>query len=120
MNSRNVCIKYLFLMIQFQCCTKIRQATCEETADAYRPDDIRMIVTHPSKSVYDFRLKGISPTSGTEISFASKNYTWALDFNDYISIGDTVVKRKGELIFHIYKKDSEMIFPLECDGEIYK
>jgi hypothetical protein len=110
---------FLILIIFFSNCTKVRQATCEEAADAYRPDTISMIVTEPSKSVYDFSLKGVAPVTGKENYFKSKNYTWALDFNEFISVGDTVVKSAGELNFYIHKKDTILIFPFECQGEIY-
>ncbi|GHB53608.1 hypothetical protein GCM10007390_03020 [Persicitalea jodogahamensis] len=89
-------------------------------ADSYRSDEIKMIITKPARSIYDFRLDGVS-FQNRKVSFiAGGCYSWAFDFNDYISKSDTVIKNKGELKFYIHKKDSILVFPFECDGVIYE
>ncbi len=41
-------------------------------------------------------------------------------YSHLISKGDTIIKKKGELIFSIHKKDTIYNFNWECDGKIYK
>ncbi|WP_373512557.1 hypothetical protein [Persicitalea sp.] len=112
-------MKYLLYMILaiFASVSCLREATCEDIAAAYRPDEISMIVTVPAESAYSFRLKGVS-LENRIVTFVGGNYLWALDFNDHISKGDTVIKKRGELKFFIHKKDSVMVFNLECEGVI--
>ena len=111
----------IFIFILLICgCTQIREASCDEIAEFYRPDSLNMLVTKPSKSIFKFRLEGIYPKTGRNAIFSETNYTWAQDFNKYIQIGDTVVKRQGELQFAIHKKDTVLVFPFECDGKVFK
>lgn len=99
-------------------CVSPREATCEEAADAFRSDSLNIIVFETSGNPYQLFLKGKSPMSGKEVSFQQVNYTWAQWFIDEIEIGDTVVKYEGELKFYIHKKDTVLVFPFQCKGEI--
>jgi len=45
---------------------------------------------------------------------------WWGQYKDYLEKGDTIIKRKGELVFYIHKKDTILQFNWECKGKIYK
>jgi hypothetical protein len=62
-----------------------------------------------------FRIVGINPTTGAREVY-SDGSSWYIDFNDDISVGDTVVKRQDELKFYIHKKDTVLVFPYTCGG----
>lgn len=45
---------------------------------------------------------------------------WWSSYEKYLEKGDTIIKKKGELIFSIHKKDTVLNFNWECEGKIYK
>ena len=45
---------------------------------------------------------------------------WWAQYRDDIEIGDTIIKKKGELVFSIHKKDTMLTFDWECEGKVYK
>ncbi|HLV52091.1 MAG TPA: hypothetical protein VKY44_09070 [Flavobacterium sp.] len=45
---------------------------------------------------------------------------WYRRFINYMEVGDTIIKREGELILYIHKKDTTMIFKPECEGQVYE
>lgn len=104
------------VVIPAQSC--LTEASCEEAAEVVKLDSCNIIVSEFSKNEYKFFLSGINPT-GRPSTFKRINYTWGYWFVDKIAIGDTVVKRKNELRFYIHKKDTIMVFPFKCKGEIY-
>ena len=40
-------------------------------------------------------------------------------FKYLVSIGDTLVKKEGELRVFIHKRDTVLVYHFECDGKIY-
>jgi hypothetical protein len=46
--------------------------------------------------------------------------SWWAQYAKYLEKGDTIIKRKGELIFSIHKKDTVLNFNWECEGKVYK
>ena len=40
-------------------------------------------------------------------------------YKNEIEIGDTIIKRKGELTFNIHKKDTIISHEWECEGKTY-
>jgi hypothetical protein len=45
---------------------------------------------------------------------------WWATYKKHIKIGDTIIKRNGELVFSIHKKDTVLSFNFECEGKVYK
>ncbi|MDN3673040.1 hypothetical protein QWY99_08270 [Flavobacterium branchiarum] len=68
-----------------------------------------------------FNYKGINPLSKEECdcNSASSDRWWA-DYKEHIEIGDTLIKKEGELIFSIHKKDTVLSFNFECGDQVYK
>ncbi|MDR6545639.1 hypothetical protein J2810_001687 [Chryseobacterium rhizosphaerae] len=52
-----------------------------------------------------FRAKGYNPLTKKSCECNHHNRWWS-SYKDEIEAGDTIVKKKGELIFSIHKKDS--------------
>lgn len=71
----------------------------------------------PNTGFYRFNIKGINPTTGQKIEY--KNDGWS-EYNDLISIGDTIIKKKGEVLFSIHKKDTILSLSWQCEGKTYK
>jgi hypothetical protein len=107
---------YFLLILTFNSCMKV---DCDRLAKSMRKDNF-LIVVHdmPNTGSYRFNISGINPITGEKIKCKSSN-GWS-EYNHLISIGDTIIKRKGELIFNIHKKDTVLSIPWECQGKIYK
>jgi hypothetical protein len=97
-----------------------REATCEEAAENVRTDNCNIIVKEIGSPLYQFSIKGLDPETNAIVKFEKINHSWSFQFSDKISLGDTVVKKKGELKFYIHKKDTVLVFPFECKGKIYE
>ncbi|MCE6992285.1 hypothetical protein [Dyadobacter sp. CY323] len=110
----------LVILAQVLSCYNFKEVSCEEAADGVRLDSCNVVVSEFSKNEYKFYLHGIIPGTNTASTFKKTNYTWGYWFVDKIAKGDTVVKKGGELLFYIYKKDTVLVFPFECDGKIYE
>ena len=95
---------------------------CDLWEKAYRDDECLLIVERiPSMSENFFNYEGRHPITKKKCSCKSEtSYRWWGLYEDNISIGDTIIKKKGELVFHIHKKDTILDFAWQCDGKIYK
>ncbi|WP_231128712.1 hypothetical protein [Chryseobacterium vaccae] len=66
----------------------------------------------PTNSVW-FKIKGYDPVTHDLKVSETSNRWWNL-YADEIEIGDTVVKKRGELTFNIHKKDTVIIHKWKC------
>ena len=95
---------------------------CGKLENSYRLTECLLIVSKINNeefSSYTFNVKGISLTTGKDTLYKEDN-RWFGSFYKYINTGDTIIKREGELIFNIHKKDTIMSFNWECEGKVYK
>ncbi|OUL59835.1 hypothetical protein [Flavobacterium sp. AJR] len=116
-------MKYTILFCLSLCifsCGPIRD--CDSTVEYYRVDECLLIVQKiPSDTDSRFDYKGINPVTKKEYDCNSNiSDMWWSNYKKDITIGDTIIKKKGELIFSIHKKDTVMSFNFECEGKIYK
>lgn len=120
MNVRLVIVIFCFILciIVILSCDKV--SSCAELAEGRRDDYCDIIVDDFSTNEYRFYLKGKNALTGEINTFRRINYLWGSRFIDQIEKGDTVVKKKGELIFYIHKRDSVLTFPFKCAGEIFE
>jgi hypothetical protein len=95
---------------------------CDASAEDLKRDECLLIVHKiPSNTDSRFNYKGIHPIAKNECNCnSSRSDRWWVKYKEYIEIGDTIIKRKGELIFSIHKKDSILNFNFDCNGKIYK
>jgi hypothetical protein len=94
---------------------------CQSIATGYKKDECLLIVKSYDK-IKKFHYEGINPENGKECeceSYGASNIWWS-EYKKYIEIGDTIIKRKGSLVFSIHKKDTILNFKYICDGTVYQ
>jgi len=95
---------------------------CDSSAEDRRIDECLLIVKKiPSDTDERFDYGGTNPITKKDCDCNSKRSDlWWAKYKEHIQIGDTIIKKKGELIFSIHKKDTILSFNFECDGKTYK
>lgn len=95
---------------------------CDIVANAYKNDECLLIVKEiPGKRDGKFDYKGIHLFNKNECNCNSQTSDrWWANYKEHIEIGDTIIKKKGELIFNIHKKDTVLSFSFDCNGKIYR
>lgn len=112
---RNIALIFAFLYI-----TSCQQVTCDDRAERLRGKECEIVVQNLPSSGMLFEISGRAISRNVSRRYTDQGEAWYVNFYNKISVGDTVVKRKGELKFYIYKKDSVLVFPFECMGEVYE
>ncbi|WP_282629255.1 hypothetical protein [Empedobacter sedimenti] len=109
-------IFHLILLLLFTSCYKIE---CDKLIINAKNRECLIIVNEFSTSQKQYlNIKGINLNDKTECTCKDEGRWWAIYRNE-IEIGDTIIKRKGELTFNIYKKDTIISHEWECDGKTY-
>lgn len=85
----------------------------------FRSKACNIIVEDTPEQSRWFTIKGINPETQQRVTYSDMG-TWYVFFNDKIEVGDTVLKRNGELTFYIHKADTTLAFPYECEGKVYE
>jgi hypothetical protein len=114
-------MKYIiFLFFVMVSCKPL--GDCKENAEDCKDDECLLIVEKiPGIRDNMFDYKGINPVAKKKCDCDSDTSDrWWATYNEHIEIGDTIIKRKGELTFNIHKKDTILSFNFECDGKVYK
>lgn len=95
---------------------------CDLVANAYRNDECLLIVKKIPSDIDDrFDYKGINLITKKDCDCnSSTSDRWWANYKANIEVDDTIIKKKGELIFNIHKKDTILSFNFECDGKVYK
>jgi len=112
-------MKYLIVLtlFVFSSCMKI---DCIASAEVARKQECLLIFKElPSFSSYKLDAKGKHLITKKECECSDENRWWA-QYKEYLEKGDTIIKRKGELIFSIHKRDTILNFNWECEGKVYK
>jgi hypothetical protein len=106
----------LFSFIIFSCDFK---TDCNAFEEERRNENCVMIVEIPPRasSVY---FKSVGRDLNNKKCICEEESRWWAVFSDEIEKGDTIIKRKGELVFEIHKKDTTLIYNWECEGKKYK
>ena len=90
---------------------------CVSEADTYRPKKCAIKIASRKFGGKWFQIEGTNVANGKRTMFAHTG-NWYKQFEKHIEIGDTVIKKQNELIFSIHKKDTVLVFPFDCDGQI--
>ncbi|PQL93351.1 hypothetical protein [Apibacter adventoris] len=110
----------IFFLVSFGLFISCLKPNCESASNIDRENECILILNElPSTSQAYLSLKGRDIQTGNPCT-CKDNGRWWLKFRDNMSVGDTLIKRKGELVFYIHKKDTILSFPWECEGKIYK
>jgi len=91
---------------------------CEKSTRTMAEDECNLVIQKPPSEYPDlFKAKGYDPITKEEKICINSNRWWSLYINE-IEEGDTIVKKKGELIFYIHKKDTLIAHEWICyDGK---
>ena len=97
-------MKYFMILIlcMFSCSERDRQKYAKILAD----EECNLVIETPpyDNSVW-FEAKGYDPITQIPKTCKTQNRWWNM-FAHEMESGDTIVKKKGELIFAIHKKDT--------------
>jgi hypothetical protein len=94
---------------------------CERLAAMARKRECLMIFERmPFSPSSSFLAKGRHLTTSKECECSDEGAREWMQYEKYLEKGDTIIKRKGELVFSIHKKDTILNFNWECQGKIYK
>ncbi len=101
-------------------CSSCMKPDCERSAEAMKQKECLLIFEKlPSFTSYKLDATGKHLITKKECTCSDESRWWA-QYKNYLEKGDTIIKRKGELIFSIHKKDTVLHFNWECEGKIYR
>lgn len=107
--------KLLILATILTSCSRI---DCERFANMFRAKECNIIVKDTPSPGRRFKIQGINANTHEKATYLDQD-AWYLHFNHKIEVGDTVVKRHGELKMYIHKKDTVLAYIYQCEGKIY-
>ncbi|MEN4761413.1 hypothetical protein ABEG63_13830 [Chryseobacterium sp. C39-AII1] len=79
---------------------------------------LAVVVSKPVHSNV-FLKNGYNPYTKKECN-CEENDRWMRIYYDEMDIGDTIVKKKGDLFFQIHKTDTVITHFWKCDQKVYK
>ncbi|SUP53870.1 Uncharacterised protein [Weeksella virosa] len=109
-------ITVFFIFISLNSCFNI---DCDKLMEVARERECLLIVE--KLLPYDettLNAKGKSLIDNSECICKDRGRWWT-QYRDEIELGDTIIKRKGELIFNIHKKDTVITHHWQCEGKVY-
>jgi len=93
---------------------------CEKSLLTYRDYyDLEVILTERPTINAEMNFVGTKINSD-KVTTTKIMGRWYRNYRSYMEVGDTIIKRKGELTMYIHKKDTTLIFKWECEGKIYE
>lgn len=94
---------YIILLLLFSCS---KEGDKKKYAQLLANEECNLVIESPpaDNSVW-FEVKGYDPITHEFKTCKTHNRWWNLFANE-MEYGDTIVKKKGELIFAIHKKDT--------------
>jgi len=114
------CFYFVIILFSFCSCNNLLKPDCDESEKSNRETECLIIFDKlPVFSTPYLNAKGTSLITGKQCECEDIGRWW-MQYKNYLKKGDTIIKRKGELIFSIHKKDTILRFNYECEGKIYK
>lgn len=113
-------LNFIIASLFFYSCGDLLKPNCEESASANRETECLIVFDKlPTFSTPYLNAKGKNLLTGKECECEDIGRWW-MQYKEYLKKGDTIIKRKGELVFSIHKKDTVLNFNWECEGKTYK
>lgn len=98
-----------FLFVFFQSCID-----CERSSKFILEDEFNLVVEIPPSEYPDlFKTKGYDPVTKKMKTYKDGN-RWLDFYKKEVKEGDTIVKKKGELVFYIHKIDTIIAHEWVC------
>lgn len=112
--------KYLLFIVILLSLSNCEKVNCEKIVEDYKKDKLWIIfIENQSKDSYHyFKIKGKNKHNVDTI-YAEEN-RYFCSYKKRFEVGDTIIKKEGEAVFSIHKKDTILNFNFECDGKIYQ
>lgn len=105
-----------FLLLIYSCNQK---PNCEAFLRIDRDSECLMIVESRDWGTSgNLAMDGRNPYTNEKCDCNEQN-RWCANYRNEINIGDTIIKRKGELTFNIHKSDTIISHEWECDGKTF-
>lgn len=98
----------VFLFAFYQSCID-----CKRSSKFIFEDKFNLVVQIPSEYPDLFKTKGYDPVTKEMKTYRDGN-RWLDFYKKEIEEGDTIVKKKGELVFYIHKKDTVIAHEWVC------
>lgn len=100
------------------CIFIISCTNCKRDTDSALEDECNLVVIIPPSEYPNlFKTKGYDPIS-KKVKFCDNENRWWDEYKKEIVVGDTIVKKKGELVFYIHKKYTIIAHEWVCyDGD---
>ena len=115
MSKNNLISILLLLFLISSCDNKLINDECKKGEKNYKQDEFSIIMTKkPYKKWYN-HFEGKSLQTGLDTVFKSEG-RWYEKFDDYVKIGDTLTKTKGNLFIEIHTIDTVYISEWTCKG----
>lgn len=92
---------------------------CQTAIQSQKKINFEVILTEKPYIYGELNLTGRKINSN-EILSTQIMSRWYRAFIDSMEVGDTIIKREGELPMYIHKKDTILRFDYDCDGKTYK
>ena len=99
----------LFVILFYSC------IDCEKLDLSYRKDNLEVVLTAKPTIFGDMKFVGTELNS-SKINTTVMTRRWYREYIDSMQIGDTVIKRKGDIILSIHKKDTIINITWVCEG----
>lgn len=116
-------MKYLVVLLSvgfmFSSCNNLRP-DCEALTKSELQMECIVIASElpTQKSSNYFVLKGTNIYTNSKKTIIDPGRKWS-QYKKHIEIGDTLIKRRGELTAYIHKRGEVLVFPWKCGGEVY-
>ena len=82
------------------------EGNCEiDKKHALAVECLQILEKKPSTSAYNMNSEGIHLETGRKCNCKDET-RWLANYDQLLEIGDTIIKRKGELTFSFHKKDT--------------
>lgn len=112
---------FLILLFSFPIFVSCGKVDCEKLNDIYRQGSVNIIVDEMPIpfSRHNFLIKGKTVKTKLDTVYDEEN-RWLCGLYNQIDKGDTLIKRDGESVLEIHKRDTVHRFDFFCDGKNYK
>lgn len=103
-----------FLFLVFSC----SEPDCNNVKQGFYLNEYNLIVEESNINEVWIKIRGTVPKTEKKTSIMVHN-NWMVGL-DEVEEGDTIVKRRGELMLFIHKKDTIIRHDWYCKGKPYK